>query len=105
MLPFYGRAHVAYMPNNKVIGLSKLPRIVEMFARRLQVQERMTKQIADFINDVLQPLGVAVVIEGAHMCSMMRGIKKANATMVTSAISGILKSDPKTHSEFMEHIK
>jgi GTP cyclohydrolase I len=105
MLPFYGRAHVAYMPNNKVIGLSKLPRIVEMFAKRLQVQERMTQQIADFINEVLQPHGVAVVIEGAHMCSMMRGVKKANATMVTSAISGILKSDPKTRSEFMEHIK
>lgn len=105
MLPFYGRAHVAYIPNNKVVGLSKLPRIVEMFARRLQVQERMTQQIADFINDVLQPHGVAVVIEGAHMCSMMRGIQKANATMVTSAVSGTFKDDPKTRSEFMEHIK
>ncbi len=104
MLPFYGRAHVAYIPNKKVIGLSKIPRIVEMFARRLQVQERMTEQIADFLNQVLDPQGVAVVIEGVHMCSMMRGIKKANASMVTSTVKGLLKDNPKTRAEFMEHI-
>jgi GTP cyclohydrolase I len=104
MLPFFGRAHIAYVPNKKVIGLSKIPRIVEMFARRLQVQERMTQQIADFINEVLQADGVAVVVEGAHRCSMMRGVKKANASMVTSSVSGIFKSDPKTRSDFMEHV-
>ena len=104
LLPFFGRAHVAYIPKGKVLGLSKLPRIVEMFARRLQVQERMTQQIADFIDDALHPLGVAVVVEGAHMCSMMRGVKKANATMVTSAISGAFEKDPKTRAEFMELI-
>ena len=104
MLPFYGKVHVAYIPNGKVIGLSKIPRIVEMFARRLQVQERMTEQIADFINEVIQPQGVAVVAEGVHMCSMMRGVKKANASMVTSAVRGTFKDDPKTRAEFMEHI-
>ncbi len=104
MLPFFGRAHVAYIPKGKVLGLSKLPRIVEMFARRLQVQERMTQQIAGFINKALHPLGVAVVVEGAHMCSMMRGVKKANATMVTSAISGAFEKNPKTRAEFMELI-
>jgi GTP cyclohydrolase I len=104
LLPFFGKAHVAYIPTDKVIGLSKIPRIVEMFARRLQVQERMTQQIADFIDQVLQPYGVAVVVEAAHMCSMMRGVQKANATMVTSAISGGFEKDPKTRSEFMEHI-
>lgn len=104
MLPFFGRAHVAYIPNGKVLGLSKIPRIVEMFARRLQVQERMTQQIADFIAQVLRPHGVAVVVEGAHMCSMMRGIKKANATMVTSALSGSFKNNPESRAEFMEHI-
>jgi GTP cyclohydrolase I len=104
LLPFYGRAHVAYIPDGKVIGLSKLPRIVEMFARRLQVQERMNEQIADFINEVLHPLGVAVVVEGVHMCSMMRGVKKANASMVTSSVRGVFRSDPKTRAEFMEHI-
>ncbi len=104
LLPFFGRAHIAYVPNKKVIGLSKIPRIVEMFARRLQVQERMTRQIADLINEVLQPQGVAVAVEGAHMCSMMRGVKKANASMVTSSVSGIFKSDPATRSEFMKHV-
>jgi GTP cyclohydrolase I len=104
LLPFFGRAHVAYIPRGKVLGLSKIPRIVEMFARRLQVQERMTQQIADFIDEVLHPHGVAVVVEAAHMCSMMRGVKKANATMVTSAISGGFEKDPKTRAEFMEHI-
>ena len=104
MLPFDGKVHVAYIPNGKVIGLSKIPRIVEMFARRLQVQERMTEQIADFIDEVINPQGVAVVAEGVHMCSMMRGVKKANASMVTSAVRGIFKDDPKTRAEFMEHI-
>lgn len=104
MLPFYGRAHVAYIPNGRVIGLSKIPRIVEMFARRLQVQERMTQQIAELIDEFLQPQGVAVVVEGAHMCSMMRGVKKANASMVTSAVLGTFKTDQKTRAEFMDHI-
>ncbi|MCG3210140.1 MAG: GTP cyclohydrolase 1 [Anaerolineae bacterium] len=104
LLPFLGKVHVAYIPNGKVVGLSKIPRIVEMFARRLQVQERMTQQIADFINEVLQPQGVAVVAEGVHMCMMMRGVKKANASMVTSAVQGVFKEDPKTRAEFMNHI-
>jgi GTP cyclohydrolase I len=104
MLPFFGRAHVAYIPDGKVIGLSKIPRIVEMFARRLQVQERMTKQVADFLQEVLHPRGVAVVVEGAHMCSMMRGVKKANASMTTSTMLGGFREDPKTRAEFMDHI-
>jgi GTP cyclohydrolase I len=105
LLPFYGRAHVAYLPKAKVLGLSKIPRVVDMFARRLQVQERMTKQIADFLMEVLHPLGVAVVVEGAHLCSMMRGVKKANARMVTSALTGRFKSDARTRNEFFEHVK
>jgi GTP cyclohydrolase I len=104
MLPFMGQVHVAYIPNGKVVGLSKLPRIVEMFARRLQVQERMTVQIADFINEHLDPAGVAVVAEGVHMCSVMRGVKKANASMVTSAMRGIFRDDSKTRQEFMAHV-
>lgn len=103
MLPFFGRAHIAYIPDGKVIGLSKIPRIVEMFARRLQVQERMTTQIADFIQEVLHPQGVAVVVEGAHMCSMMRGVKKANASMTTSTMRGSFRKR-KTRREFFEHI-
>jgi len=104
MLPFMGRIHVAYIPNGKVIGLSKIPRIVEMFARRLQVQERLTVQIADFIDQALQPRGVAVVAEGVHMCSVMRGVKKANAKMITSAMRGAFRSDPRTRAEFMGHV-
>jgi GTP cyclohydrolase I len=104
MLPFYGRAHVAYIPNGKVIGLSKIPRIVEMFARRLQVQERMTQQIADFLQQTLQPQGVAVVVEGQHMCAAMRGVKKANARMTTSAMLGSFKHNPQTRGEFLDHI-
>jgi len=104
MLPFMGRVHVAYIPNGKVIGLSKIPRIVEMFARRLQVQERLTVQIADFIDAALHPLGVAVVAEGVHLCSVMRGVKKANAKMITSAMRGVFRSDPKTRAEFMGHV-
>lgn len=105
LLPFYGVAHVAYLPRGKVLGLSKIPRVVDMFARRLQVQERMTRQIADFLQEVLQPRGVAVVAEGAHLCSMMRGVKKANARMVTSAVLGGFKSDARTRSEFFEHLR
>jgi GTP cyclohydrolase I len=105
ILPFYGVAHVAYIPRGKVLGLSKIPRVVDMFARRLQVQERMTRQIADFLNDVLHPRGVAVVVEGAHLCSMMRGVRKANARMVTSAVLGGFKTDARTRSEFFEHIR
>ena len=105
MLPFNGRVHIAYIPNGKVVGLSKIPRIVEMFARRLQVQERMTTQIADFIEEVLQPQGVAVVVEGAHMCMVMRGVKKDGASMTTSAMRGTFKSNALTRSEFMNHLQ
>ena len=105
MLPFFGRAHVAYIPTEKVIGLSKIPRIVEMFARRLQVQERMTRQIADTIDEILSPQGVAVVIEGSHMCSMMRGVKKQEASMVTSAMLGCFKNSDKTRNEFLSHLR
>ena len=105
MLPFVGKAHVAYLPSKKVIGLSKIPRIVDMFARRLQVQERMTREIAEFLDEVLHPTGVAVVVEGAHMCSMMRGVKKANARMTTSSMLGSFKDNPQTRAEFMAHIE
>jgi GTP cyclohydrolase I len=104
LLPFFGKAHVAYIPNGKVIGLSKIPRIVEMFARRLQIQEQMTSQIATFLQDTLNPQGVAVVVEGAHMCSMMRGVKKENATMKTSKMLGAFKKNDITRREFMAHI-
>lgn len=105
LLPFFGKAHVAYIPDGRVIGLSKIPRVVEMFARRLQVQERMTQEIADFLRHVLDPQGVAVVVEGAHMCAMMRGVKKDNARMVTSSMLGIFRRDPRTRSEFLDHIE
>jgi GTP cyclohydrolase I len=105
MLPFFGRAHVAYVPNEKIIGLSKIPRIVDMFARRLQVQERMTRQIAELLDEILDPQGVAVIIEGAHMCSMMRGVKKEQATMATTALIGSFKNDAKTRNEFMVSVK
>lgn len=101
LLPFLGRAHVAYIPNGKVIGLSKIPRVVDLFARRLQVQERMTNQIADFLNAVLDPQGVAVVLEGVHLCSKIRGVKKANSKMVTSAMTGAFKNNPTTRKEFL----
>jgi len=104
MLPFLGQAHVAYVPDGKVIGLSKIPRIVEMFARRLQVQERMTRQIAEFLDETLHPLGVAVVAEGLHMCAAMRGVKKANARMVTSAMLGVFKENATTRKEFFDNI-
>ena len=104
MLPFLGQANVAYVPDGKVIGLSKLPRIVEMFARRLQVQERMTQQIAKLLDETLYPLGVAVVADGLHMCAAMRGVKKANARMVTSAMLGVFKESAVTRKEFFDHI-
>lgn len=104
MLPFMGHVHVAYIPNGKVIGLSKIPRIVDMFARRLQVQERMTRQIADFVQEVLDPMGVAVVAEGMHLCAMMRGVKKSDSTMTTSAMLGAFQRNSTTRAEFMEHL-
>jgi GTP cyclohydrolase IA len=104
ILPFFGRAHVAYIPDGKVIGLSKIPRIVEMFARRLQVQERMTSQIANFLQEVLNPKGVAVVVEGSHMCAMMRGVKKSQANMTTRTMLGAFKDDPQQRAEFISLI-
>jgi GTP cyclohydrolase IA len=104
LLPFLGRAHVAYFPRGKVIGLSKVPRIVDMFARRLQVQERMTRQIAEFIDNLLNPFGVAVVIEGLHLCATMRGVKKHDARMTTSAMFGAFRKNIATRQEFLENI-
>jgi GTP cyclohydrolase IA len=104
LLPFLGQVDVAYIPDGKVIGLSKIPRVVEMFARRLQVQERMTQEIAQFLDEALHPLGVAVVVEGLHMCAAMRGVKKANARMVTSAMIGTFKTNQATRNEFLTHI-
>lgn len=104
MLPFLGRAHVAYLPAGKVIGLSKIPRIVDMYARRLQVQERMTRQIADLIQNTLEPQGVAVVVEGMHLCSMMRGVKKHDARMTTSAMHGAFRANLATRQEFLNNI-
>ena len=101
MLPFYGKVHVAYIPDGKILGLSKIPRIVEMFSRRLQVQERMTQQIADIIEEQLHPQGVAVVSEARHMCMMMRGVEKQNSSATASAVHGIFKEDPRTRSEFL----
>ncbi|HAD05619.1 MAG TPA: GTP cyclohydrolase I FolE [Anaerolineaceae bacterium] len=104
MLPFLGRAHVAYIPRGRVIGLSKIPRIVDMFARRLQVQERMTRQIADFLQEVLHPRGVAVVIEAIHMCSMIRGVKKHDSRMTTSSMLGAFRNNMATRMEFLDNI-
>jgi GTP cyclohydrolase I len=104
LLPFIGRAHVAYIPNGQVIGLSKIPRIVDMFARRLQVQERMTRQIADFIHELLNPQGVAVVVEGLHLCAMMRGVKKVDARMTTSTMLGSFRKSINTRQEFLDHL-
>ena len=104
MLPFFGRAHVAYIPEGKVIGLSKIPRMVEMFARRLQVQERMTAEIAGFLEEVLNPKGVAVIVEGSHMCAMMRGVKKAETNLITSTYLGAYKTDQSLRNEFLAHI-
>jgi GTP cyclohydrolase I len=101
MLPFFGRVHVAYIPNKKIIGLSKLPRIVDVFARRLQVQERMTVQIAEAIQQVLQPKGVGVVADASHLCMMMRGVQKQNSSTMTSCLLGSFRSDFRTRSEFL----
>ncbi|HEX6269850.1 MAG TPA: GTP cyclohydrolase I FolE [Anaerolineales bacterium] len=104
MLPFLGRVHVAYIPAGKVIGLSKIPRMVDMYARRLQVQERMTRQIADFLQEYLEPQGVGVVVEAVHLCSMMRGVKKHDARMTTSAMHGAFRANLATRQEFLENI-
>ena len=101
MLPFFGRAHIAYIPNGSIVGLSKLPRIVEVFARRLQVQERLTEQIASALQNVLKPLGVGVVIEAYHLCMMMRGVEKQNSKTITSALQGSFRSDQRTREEFL----
>ena len=105
LLPFIGKAHLAYMPHKKIVGLSKIPRLVEMFSRRLQVQERLTTQIATTLNEALQPRGVAVVIEAVHLCMLMRGVEKQNSKAVTSAMLGAFRERPETRAEFMELIK
>jgi GTP cyclohydrolase I len=104
LLPFFGRAHVGYLPRGRVIGLSKIPRVVDLFAHRLQLQERMTQQIADFLMTRLQPKGVGVVLETTHLCTVMRGVRKPGATMVTSAMLGRFRSDEKTRAEFLTFI-
>ncbi len=101
MLPFYGKAHVAYIPDGRIVGLSKLPRVVDVFAQRLQVQERLTEQIADALDSVLKPSGVGVVIEAYHLCMMMRGVEKQNSKTITSALRGGFRDDPKTREEFL----
>jgi len=105
MLPFFGRAHVAYIPNGRIVGLSKIARLVEMYSRRLQVQERLTNEIAHVIEKVLQPRGVAVILEAQHLCMMMRGVQKQNSYAISSAMLGGFESDPKTRDEFMQLIR
>ena len=105
MLPFYGKVHVAYLPDGKIIGLSKIPRLVELFSRRLQVQERMTQQIADTLKEYLNPRGVGVVTEASHMCMMMRGVEKQNSSATASAMHGIFKADARTRAEFLNLIR
>ena len=104
LLPFFGKAHVGYLPNGRVVGLSKIPRIIDMFSRRLQVQERLTRQIAETIKDVLEPIGVAVIMEGQHMCMQMRGVKKQNSLATTSSMLGKFRESDRTRSEFLSII-
>jgi len=104
MLPFLGRAHVAYLPKGEVIGLSKIPRIVDMFSRRLQIQEKMTRQIADFLNTLLEPRGVAVVVEAVHLCGMIRGVRKHDSRMTTSSMLGAFRNNEATRIEFLDNI-
>jgi GTP cyclohydrolase I len=105
LLPFFGKCHVAYLPKGRVIGLSKIPRLVEVFSRRLQIQERLTSQIADTIREKIDPLGVAVVVEATHLCMSMRGVEKQNSFAVTSAMLGVFREDARTRLEFLELIK
>jgi GTP cyclohydrolase I len=105
LLPFYGKIHVGYLPDRQIIGLSKIPRLVEMFARRLQVQERMTQQIAAVMDELIKPIGVGVVVEAQHLCAAMRGVKKPNTVMTTSAVRGLFKRNPTTRDEFMGHVR
>ena len=105
LLPFFGRIHVAYIPNGKIVGLSKIPRLIEMFGRRLQVQERLTTEIAETLERVLEPKGVAVVAEAIHLCMMMRGVQQQNASAITSSLRGEFENDPKTRAEFMDLLR
>jgi len=105
LLPFFGKAHVAYVPNGKVIGLSKIPRLVDMFARRLQVQERLTRQIADAIDEAIDPQGVAIILEAQHLCMMMRGVEKQHSSTTTSAMLGVFKSQLQTRNEFLSLVR
>ena len=104
LLPFYGKAHVAYLPSGRILGLSKIPRVIDVFARRLQVQERLTTQVADALHQALEPLGVAVVIEAVHLCMMMRGVQKQTSAAVTSALTGAFRNDEKCRTEFLSLI-
>ena len=105
LLPFYGKVHVGYLPDRQIVGLSKIPRLVEMFARRLQVQERMTQQIAAVMDELIKPIGVGVVVEAQHLCAAMRGVKKPNTVMTTSAVRGLFKRNSTTRDEFMGHVR
>ncbi len=105
LIPFFGKCHVAYIPKGRIIGLSKIPRVVDLFSRRLQMQERMTMQIAECLQDMVKPLGVAVVVEGFHLCMAMRGVEKQNCWCVTSAMLGAFRTDPKTRNEFINLVK
>ena len=105
LLPFFGKAHIAYVPNGKVIGLSKIPRLVDVFSRRLQVQERLTRQIADAIDSAIQPQGVAIILEAQHLCMMMRGVEKQHSSTVTSAMLGVFKTQLQTRNEFLSLVR
>ena len=105
LLPFFGKAHIAYVPNGKVIGLSKIPRLVDVFSRRLQVQERLTRQIADAIDAAIQPQGVAIILEAQHLCMMMRGVEKQHSSTVTSAMFGVFKTQLQTRNEFLSLVR